>query len=124
MKKNKILKNLTVFGIMFSMIFSMVLMTSFSAIAITITEVESETTEEETSNGTETSPTNQMLHFVMKVRWGNVIGDPTNTGKTIFDGSVDVTDSARASLEKTLLFERHNNTTDSSAVLACENGIL
>ena len=100
------------------------------------------------SEATETtvSSDNQMLHFVMKVRWGNVIGDqkvdpeepePTTdeqeviiletetetevvtTAKT-FDGSISVSSNARVSLERTLLFERHNNTSDSNAVLAGE----
>lgn len=109
MRKNKNLKNLIVFGIMFSMVFSAVFATSFSAIATT--ENEGETTEE-TSDGTETSSTNQMLHFVAKVRWGNVIDDPTDIEETNFDGSVEVSDSARVSLERSLLFEEHNETAD------------
>ncbi|MEA2098438.1 MAG: hypothetical protein U9P70_05195 [Patescibacteria group bacterium] len=73
-----------------------------------------------TSDGTETSPTNKMLHFIVNVRWGNVIGDQEATQITAktFDGSVSVSSSARVSLERTLLFERHN--TDDSEVLACE----
>jgi len=62
--------------------------------------------------GSETSPTNPMLHFVMKVRWGNVIGEPVNISESNFDGSVNVSSSARVSLERTLLFEKHNNTAD------------
>ena len=124
MLKIKMLKKLTVFVMMFSMIFSMVFATSFSVLATTTeegSEVAEEVTEEVTSVGTETSPTNQMLHFVMKVRWGNVIGDPTNITESNFDGSVDVTNNARVSLERTLLFERHNsNDIDSNATLTCE----
>gem|GEM_PF-4377148 len=62
--------------------------------------------------GSETSPTNPMLHFVMKVRWGNVIGEPTNYNEVNFDGSINVSSSARVSLEKTLLFDFHNETAD------------
>ena len=108
MLKIKMLKRLTVFGMVLSMIFSMAFATSFSAIATTTEEVTIETT----SVGTETSSTNQMLHFVMKVRWGNVIGDPTNIEESNFDGSVSVSSSARVSLERTLLFEKHNSIAD------------
>lgn len=66
------------------------------------------------SGATETtvSPENPMLHFVMQARWGNVIGEPENTDETNFDGSVSVSENARVSLQRTLLFEEHNATAD------------
>lgn len=60
----------------------------------------------------ETSSTNPMLHFVMQVRWGNVIGEPENISETNFDGSIAVSSDARVSLQRTLLFEEHNATAD------------
>ena len=93
--------------------FVMVLAFAFSAVpADNLMATTSEEGSEEISEGTETSPTNQMLHFIMDVRWGNVIDDATNFEKTSFDGSVNVSSSARVSLERTLLFERHNATAD------------
>lgn len=99
--KNKNLKKLISFAMVFVFTLSVIPTTDLKA-----------TTSEETSNGAEISSTNQMLHFIMKVRWGNVIDDPTNSEETNFDGSVSVLNSARVSLERTLLFERHNATAD------------
>jgi hypothetical protein len=64
------------------------------------------------ATATETSTDNQMLHFVMKVRWGNVIGEPENISESSFDGSISTSDNARISLERKLLFEKHNDNTD------------
>ncbi len=58
------------------------------------------------------SAENSMLHFVMQVRWGNVIGEPENTDEINFDGSVSVSENARVSLQRTLLFEEHNAAAD------------
>lgn len=51
-----------------------------------------------------------MLHFKLKVRWGNVEGDAENVTETNFDGSIKVEDSARVSLENTLRFDTHGAT--------------
>jgi hypothetical protein len=64
------------------------------------------------ATATEMSTDNQMLHFVMKVRWGNVIGEPENASESTFDGSISVSNNARISLERKLLFEKHNNNAD------------
>ncbi len=101
MRKNKTLKK----GIITVMIFSLVI----SVMPVINLPV---ATAGWIVKGSETSPTNPMLHFVMKVRWGNVIGEPVNISESNFDGSVDVSSSARVSLERTLLFERHNNIAD------------
>lgn len=101
--KNKSLKKVISAGIMFALIFSIV-----PTVNLTATTLE----EENISEGSETSLTNQMLHFIMEAKWGNVIGDPTNSNEANFDGSVSVSDSARVSLERTLLFEEHNSTAD------------
>jgi len=103
--KNKSLKKLTSFVMMFAFMLSSVSMAGVPA-AI------AEEGDGISSDGTETSPTNQMLHFIIDVRWGNVIGDPENSDEANFDGSVSVSSSARVSLERTLLFERHNETAD------------
>lgn len=58
------------------------------------------------------SPDNPMLHFTMKVRWGNVIDDPVYMEETNFDGSISVSSDARISLQRKLLFDWHNNTAD------------
>jgi len=60
----------------------------------------------------EGTPSNPMLHFTMRIRWGNVIGDPENSEETNFDGSVSVSENARVSLQRTLLFEEHNENAD------------
>ena len=99
MKKIKRLKQIISLAVMFSLIVSIMPVMSLSVAACA-------------EDGTEVSPSNQMLHFVMKVRWGNVIGEPTNISKTNFDGSVSASKSARVSLERTLLFEKHNETAD------------
>ncbi|MEA1937117.1 MAG: hypothetical protein U9N04_03325 [Patescibacteria group bacterium] len=109
--KNKSLKKLISFIMVFIFVFSAVPAVSLMAEEGNGTEEETEETEE-TSEGTETSPDNQMLHFMMKVRWGNVIGDADDLSETNFDGLVNVSSSARVSLERTLLFERHNTTAD------------
>lgn len=66
------------------------------------------------SRATETTvnPENPMLHFVMKARWGNVIGEPENILETNFDGSISASEDARVSLERALLFEEHNTVAD------------
>ncbi len=66
------------------------------------------------SEATETmvSSENQMLHFVMQVRWGNVIDESENIDKANFDGSVSVSENAKVSLQRTLLFEKHNEDAD------------
>ena len=107
MRKNKIMKRGVVFGVVFSLLVGMVP----TANLIAVTALDSEDNSE-ISEGSATSPTNQMLHFVMDVRWGDVINDATNFEETNFDGSVNVSSSARVSLERMLLFERHNATAD------------
>ena len=101
MKKIESLKQIISLAVMFSLIINVTPVISLSAIATSASD-----------DGTEVSPTNQMLHFVMKVRWGNVIGEPENISEANFDGSVNASKSARVSLERTLLFERHNNIAD------------
>lgn len=66
------------------------------------------------SGATETtvSSENQMLHFVMQVRWGNVIGEVEDDAEANFDGSISVSENARVSLQRTLLFEEHNADAD------------
>ena len=93
--KSKSLKKLTGFVMVFAFVFSVVPTVNLMAI---------------TSEEVEISSTNQTLHFVMDVRWGNVIDDPTNSDEANFDGSVSVTNAARVSLQRTVLFERHNET--------------
>ncbi len=57
-----------------------------------------------------------MLHFVMRVRWGNVEGEVTNKDETNFDGSVALTNTGtgggHVSLMQTEQFETHNATAD------------
>lgn len=103
--KNKSLKKLISFVMVFAFVFSVV--PTIGLKATTVEEIS-----EEISEGTETSPTNQMLHFIMKVRWGNVIDDSINSDEANFDGSISVSSSARVSLEKALLFEEHNTIAD------------
>ncbi len=103
--KNKSLKRLTSFVMMFAFMLSSV---SMAGVPVAVAEEGDGTS----SDGTETSSTNQMLHFIMKVRWGNVIDDATSSAETNFDGFINVSESARVSLERTLLFERHNSTAD------------
>jgi len=103
--KNKSLKKLISLAMVFVFVFSV--MPTVNLMATTTSEENGEIFE-----GSETSPTNPMLHFVMKVRWGNVIGEPTNYNEVNFDGSINVSSSARVSLEKTLLFDFHNETAD------------
>jgi len=103
--KNKSLKKLISLAMIFVFVFSV--MPTVNLMATTTSEENGEIFE-----GSETSPTNPMLHFVMKVRWGNVIGEPTNYNEANFDGSINVSSSARVSLEKTLLFDFHNETAD------------
>lgn len=55
---------------------------------------------------------NDMLHFKLKVRWGNVEGDPISIAETNFKGDVSVDSAARVSLENTLRFENHNADAD------------
>ena len=66
------------------------------------------------SGATETavSSENQMLHFVMQVRWGNVIGEAENINEANFNGSISVSENARVSLQRALLFEKHNADAD------------
>ena len=108
MRKNKILKKGIILGLTFSLLVGMVPMNNLTA----TTADTGDESASESSDGTETSSSNQMLHFVMDVRWGNVIGDPTNFEEANFDGSINVSSSARVSLERALLFEKHNNTAD------------
>lgn len=72
--------------------------------------------ESEDSSSTEAQPevitSNDMLHFKLKVRWGNVIGDPESIGQANFKGSVSVENTARISLEDTLRFEKHTSDAD------------
>ncbi len=95
--KSKSLKKLISFVMVFAFVFSVV--PTVNLMATTLEE-------------TEISSTNQILHFVMDVRWGNVIDDPTNSDEANFDGSVSVTNAARVSLQRTVLFEGHNETAD------------
>lgn len=105
--KNKSLKKLTSFVMMFVFALSSV---SVAGVPAAVAEEGNGTS----SDGTETSPTNQMLHFIMKVRWGNVIDNSTDLSspEANFDGSVNVTDAARVSLQRSVLFEKHNETAD------------
>lgn len=66
----------------------------------------------ETETETEAITSNDMLHFKVKVRWGNVIGDPTTITQANFKGSVSVDDASRVSLENTLRFENHTADAD------------
>lgn len=53
-----------------------------------------------------------MLHFVMTVRWGNVLGEVTDKSRTNFDGSISTSEDGEVSLARPLLFERHNEAAD------------
>lgn len=55
---------------------------------------------------------NDMLHFVMTVKWGNVRGEMTDKSKTNFDGSISVSANGKASLIRTLRFDNHNESAD------------
>ena len=90
----KNLEKVTSFITMFALVIGLVPMKSRAAEVITTTD------------------NNPMIHFVMQVRWGNVIGEPTNDAEANFDGSVAVSSNARINLEKTLLFEKHNDVAD------------
>lgn len=59
--------------------------------------------------------TNDALHFVMRVRWGNVLDAPQDSSEMNFDGSIsasDVENSRGVRLMKALKFEKHNETAD------------
>jgi len=98
MRKNKILKKGMILGVALSLLVGTVPIGNAAA-------NNSESGSGISESG-EASSTNQMLHFVMKIRWGNVIGEPVNISESNFDGSVNVSSDARVSLERTLLFER------------------
>lgn len=67
------------------------------------------TTDEQTATNIVAS---DMLHFVMDVRWGNVIGEPTDVAQADFSGSVSVSANvARVSLIRKLKFEDHDSLT-------------
>jgi hypothetical protein len=105
MKKIKSLKQIISLAVMFSLIVSIMPVMSLSAIATN-----------DSADESEVSSANQMLHFVMRIRWGNVIGEPKNISEADFGGSVDVNNdidsNASISLERTLLFEKHSNEAD------------
>lgn len=65
-----------------------------------------------TADAAEIISASDMLHFKMKVRWGNVLGELEDIKKTNFDGSISVQNGARISIENTLLFDEHNETAD------------
>jgi len=67
---------------------------------------------ETTAPDTVVTPDNPMLHFVMRVRWGNVIDDPITDAETDFSGSIQVSSNARVSLQRVLLFDNHNDNAD------------
>ena len=60
-----------------------------------------------------------MVHFMMFVRWGNVLEEPTYRKKTVYDGSINLENSTstssavgRVSLTRELLFEKHDENCD------------
>ncbi len=103
----KLIGTVTVFAFLVS------LMPAVALTASAETEAESS---DSSSSSSEAQPevisANDMLHFKLKVRWGNVIGDPESIAETNFDGSITVADTARVSLENTLRFEDHNEDAD------------
>ncbi|MFZ2969914.1 MAG: hypothetical protein WA063_02085 [Minisyncoccia bacterium] len=103
MLKIKIVKKIIGMFTIFAFLASLV-----PAVASTASATESE---DDNSTG-EVIAANDMLHFKLKVRWGNVIGDITDASETNFNGSITVADTARVSLENTLKFETHNQDAD------------
>lgn len=54
-----------------------------------------------------------MLHMVLRVRWGNVLDLPEDKEETNFDGSISLSsDEGHISLIRKLLFESHNSDRD------------
>lgn len=94
MSKIKSLKKLAGFAVIFAFVASL-----FPAGSLSV-------------QATQVTSANPMLHFVMQVRWGNVIGEPANSAETNFDGSIAVSSDARVSLQRTLLFDAHNENAD------------
>lgn len=68
--------------------------------------------DDDEDSASEVITANDMLHFKLKVRWGNVEDDPVSVAETNFKGSISVDNSARISLEDTLKFENHNASAD------------
>lgn len=55
----------------------------------------------------------EILHFVIFVRWGNVLEEPTYREKTDYNGSISLTgQSGRVSLVREMQFEKHNEDCD------------
>jgi len=108
MKKIRIMKKITGMFTVFAFLVGLM-----PALTMTASANDSESANSDTS-GTqpEVITANDMLHFQLKVRWGNVTGDPQDSTETNFKGSVSVEDSARVSLENTLRFENHSTTAD------------
>src|SRR3989344_6873506 len=57
------------------------------------------------------------VHFVMTVKWGNVLGEVQEKTESNFDGSISGSSisgsfAAKISLVKTLLFDQHNDNAD------------
>ena len=111
--KNENLRKLINLGIIITLVFSVSPMTALTSFA------SQNSMACLAGEGTPTSATNQMLHFAMKVRWGNVIGEPSNISEAKFDGLINVSENARVSLERTLLFEKHNSNGSGSETLSC-----
>ncbi len=88
------IKSLAFWGVIFGLFFSLMPILAVSA------EAEDET------------PSSKMLHFTMTVKWGNVDGKVEDAAETNFDGSVNVDETARVSLLRTLLFDKHNSDAD------------
>jgi len=108
MHKIKIMKKIIGIFTVFAFLLSLVP-------AITMTASANETGESDNSAGEaqpEVIAASDMLHFKVKARWGNVIGDPESVSEANFDGSIAVENGARVSLEDTLRFENHNGTAD------------
>ena len=68
--------------------------------------------EETTGDDTAVLASNDMVHFIMTVKWGNVLGEKTDKSETNFDGSIAVSSDGKISLIRELLFEKHNETAD------------
>lgn len=54
--------------------------------------------------------TTETKHFIMTVKWGNVRGDVSDKAQAVFNGSISSNaNSARVSLIRELLFEKHDS---------------
>ncbi len=136
MIKLKYLKKLFAFVLIFIFIVSLVPIKTFNAIATESDNTLVNTTTEDSTGDdllgdtldddsdviTEDLDESAMVHFTMRVRWGNVIEESLDIEEENFDGEISVSGNARVSLERTLLFEKHSNIADD--IISKKNPVL